>query len=81
MAGSDTGIILTAKQCIEIGRHAIVKNYYYQAVNWMETARDKVTSENDVTASLTDAVEQLETAKIVVCHLSFQPNAPHVYKT
>ena len=66
MSGVDTGIILTAKQCIEMGRHAIDKDYYYQAINWMETAIVKITSENDTTTSLADAEVQLETAIKVV---------------
>ena len=66
VAGIDTGITLSAKQCIEIGSHAIAKDYFYQAINWMETAVAKITSENDRTASLTEAEIQLETAKKVV---------------
>ena len=66
MAGIDTGIILSAEQCIELGSHAIFNHYYYQSIDWMETAVAKVASENDTTVSLTMAEVQLETAKEVV---------------
>ena len=72
VAGIDTGIVLTAKQCIEIGHLAIATDYYYQAIDWMATAVHKVISEADVTVSLAQAQMELETAKIVVreqqCH-------------
>ena len=66
MAGVNTGIILSAKQCIEIGLLAITENYYYQAVNWMETALARVRLQNDCTASLLEAEIQFESAKKVV---------------
>ena len=66
MAGVDTGINLSAKQCVEMGSHAMGKEYYYQAITWMEAAVSKIASENDTTASLTEAEIQLETAKEVV---------------
>ena len=66
MAGVDTRITLSAIQCIELGIHAISKDYYYQAINWMEAAVSKIASENDTTASLTEAEIQLETVKKVV---------------
>ena len=62
----DTGITLSAKQCIVIGSHAISTDYYYQAIDWMETALAKVTYENDTTVTLVCAKEQLDTSKKVV---------------
>ena len=66
MAGVETGVELSAKQCLEIGRQAIANEYYYQAVNWAETALAKVRLQNDTTASLTEAEIQFETARKVV---------------
>ena len=66
IAGVDAGIQLTAQQCIEIRRQAIVDDYYYQAIDWMETAINKIRLQNDTTASLVEAETQLETAKKVV---------------
>ena len=66
MAGVDTGITLSAKQCIEIGRQAISEKRYYQAVSWMETALARLRLHNDRTASLTEAEIEFERAKKVV---------------
>ena len=66
MAGVDSGIILTAKQCIEIGSQAIKEDHYYQAVNWMEAALAKIRCQNDTSASLTEAESEFERAKKVV---------------
>ena len=66
MAGVDTGITLSAKQCIEIGRHAITEEYYYQAVNWMQTALAWIRLRNDSTASLSEAETEFERARKVV---------------
>ena len=65
VAGVDTGIILSAKQCVEFGSHAIGKSYYYQAIDWMEVALAKIAKGNDTTVALTEADIQLETAKKV----------------
>ena len=67
IAGGDAGIQLSAKECIEIGRQAIAEDYFYQAIDWMGTAVEKVRLQNDNTTSLTEAEIQLETAKKVVC--------------
>ena len=66
MAGMDTGIVLSAKQCLEIGQEAVSRGYYYQAVDWMETVLNKISSENDTTADLEEAQIELDTAKKVV---------------
>ena len=66
MAGVDTGITLSAKHCIEIGRQAIAEGYYYQAVDWMETALVKTRLQRDTTASPTEAKIQFQMAKKVV---------------
>ena len=66
MAGTDFGINLSAKHCIEIGRRAIVDGNYYQAVDWMGTALAKVRLQNDTTATLTEAEIEFETAVKVV---------------
>ena len=71
MAGIDTGIGLSAKQCIEIGRQAIKLKHYYQAVNWMQTAVDKIRLRNDTTTSLTEAEIELGRAKKEVSLASF----------
>ena len=62
----DTGIVLSAKQCLEIGQEAVSRGYYYQAVDWMETVLNKISSENDTTADLEEAQIELDTAKKVV---------------
>ena len=67
MAGIDAGVVLSAKQCIEIGHQAIAQDYHYQAVEWIGTALTKIRHQNDTTASLTGAEIQFETAKKVVC--------------
>ena len=66
MAGVDKGIKLSAKQCIEIGLQAMTEKHYYQAVNWMETAIDRIRLHNDSTESLNEAEIQFERAKKVV---------------
>ena len=66
MAGFDTGVVLSARQCLEIGHHAMDKDRFYQAINWMETGLIKIRAENDSSASLEVAKELLETAKKVV---------------
>ena len=66
MAGVDTGITLSAKQCIEIGRQAITEERYYQAVSWMETALARTRFHTDTTASLNEAEIEFERAKQVV---------------
>ena len=66
VAGTDAGIVLSAKQCIEFGIQAMAKGFYYQAIDWMQTAGKKVTSEADVTVDLEEAKIELETAKKVV---------------
>ena len=66
LAGVHTGIKLSAKQCIEIGHQAMFDEYFYQAVEWMETALTKIRLQNDTTTSLAEAEIQFETAKKVV---------------
>ena len=66
VAGIDTGIRLTAQQSMEIGNRAIAMEYYYQAVSWMEAAYADVVSHADNSTNLAEALEQLETAKLVV---------------
>ena len=67
LAGRDAGLILSAKQCIEIGIQAIGRGFFYQAIEWMQTAVDKILYEEDVSVELQEAEMQLETSKIVVC--------------
>ena len=67
MAGTDAGIILTAEQCIQIGDHALASQFYYQAVEWMETAMHKITHEADASATLEIAKKGLGTVKNLVC--------------
>ena len=62
MGGTDAGIILTAEECIQIGHHAVNSAYYYQAVEWMETAVHKITYEADSSATLENARKGLESA-------------------
>ena len=57
--------MLSAKQCLEIGRQAVVDDYFYQAVEWMEAALTKIRTQNDQTATLAEAEIQFETAKKV----------------
>ena len=57
---------MSAKQCIEIGSQAIYREFYYQAVNWMETALAKIQLQNDTSASMTEAESEFERAKKVV---------------
>lgn len=66
VAGVYNGIVLSARQCIEIGHHAIARGFYYQAINWMSTAVDKVTTKGDATVDLQEAEIELETAKKAV---------------
>ena len=63
MAGIDAGIVLSAKQCIEIGQEALHRSHYYLAIEWMETALNKVNSSADNTADLDEAVVELHHAK------------------
>ena len=65
MAGMDTEIHLSAEQCIEIGIQAIGRGRCYQAIDWMETAVNKVKSKGDATVSLEEAQMQLKTAEKV----------------
>ena len=67
MAGTDAGIVLTAEECIQIGDHALASRFYYQAVDWLETAVQKITYEGDVSTTLENAKDLLETAKNMVC--------------
>ena len=76
VAGVDTGIHLSAKQCVEMGSHAMGKDYYYQAITWMEAAVSKIVSEKDTTANLTESEMQLETAKEVVSAATRFANQP-----
>ena len=62
MGGTDAGIILTAEECIQIGHHSINSAYYYQAIEWMETAVHKITYEADSSATLENAKKGLESA-------------------
>ena len=75
MASVDTGIILSAKQCIDIGHQAITEKRYYQSVRWMETALTRVQDHNDSTASLNEVETQIEWTKKLVSlcksHLSY----------
>ena len=66
IAGMDAGILLTARQCIEIGIQAMARKFCYQAIDWMEAAVKRITADFDTTASLEEAQVQLETAKKVV---------------
>ena len=72
VAGVDAGIILTAKQCIEIGHHAIAKGYYYQAITWMTSALNKIITKGDTTVDLKEAEVELKTAKKIVSLAKFQ---------
>ena len=66
----DTGLVLSANQCLEIGQEAVTRGYYYQAIGWMETAVNKITSENDTTMDLKETEIELDTAKKVVSSMS-----------
>ena len=69
LAGVDVGIVLSAKQCVEIGQEALAKGFYYQAIDWIQTALNKITTENDTTADLAETKTELRIAQKVV---SFQ---------
>ena len=69
----DAGIILSAKQCIEFGLQSLATGFYYQAIDWMQTAVKKVTSQADVTADLEESRIQLETTKKLVGSYAFLP--------
>lgn len=69
VAGLDAGIVLSAKQCVALGHHAIAKDFYYQAIDWMATAVNKVMAQADITVDLKEAEAELETAKQVVSQL------------
>ena len=71
MSDIDTGIVLSAKQCMEMGQQAIIKGHFYQAIEWMQTALAKVLLQNCTTLSSTEADIQLQTAKKVVCLTTF----------
>ena len=51
---------------MEFGIQAMAKGFYYQCIDWMETAVKKATSKADVTVDLEEAKLQLEKAKKVV---------------
>ena len=74
MAGTDAGIVLTAEQCIQIGDLALASQFYYQAVEWMETAIHKITFEGDASATLETAKKGLETVKNMVCTQNTNPS-------
>ena len=71
MAGIDAGIILSAIQCIDFGNQAMRSDYHYQAVEWMETAVQKVKFERDTSTTLEKAAAGLETAKNMVVIIVF----------
>ena len=72
MAGIDTGITLSAKQCIEIGLQSIAEKDYYLAASWMETALATIRLHNDSTTSLHEAEIEFERAKKLVRLTGFQ---------
>ena len=74
IASVDTGVALSARHCIEIGHQAMVEGYYYQAINWMETAIAKIRLQNDTTSSLAEAEIQFKIAKMQVTTRRFIPN-------
>ena len=66
VAGRETGIRLSAKQCIEIGNKALADGYYYQAIDWMQTAVNKSSFQGDSTVDFSEAQIELETARKTV---------------
>ena len=66
VADGDNGVVVSARQCIEIGHHAIARGFYYQAIDWMGVAVNKITAKGDTTVELKAAQVELETAKKAV---------------
>ena len=67
---------MTAEQCIQIADHALANSHNYQAVEWGETALQKIQEEDDTTATMETAVKSLESFKNLVrkfpCDGSYQ---------
>ena len=64
--GTDAGIILSAEQCTQIGIHARVSGLYYQSMDWLSTAMEKVLIEGDMAGNLEDIREEFEFAEMAV---------------
>ena len=67
VAGTNAEIILSARQCTEIGIHAVATNFFYQAVQWLDTAINKIIAQGDTGGVLLEEAQtQLEIAKMAV---------------
>lgn len=66
VAGTDVGITLSVEQCTEIGVHARVSGYYYQAMDWLNAAMNKIIIESGTRRNLEDVQEEFEFAKLAV---------------
>lgn len=62
------GIQLSAQQCLEFGREAVLQTFYTSGVEWMETAVSKAASEGRPAAALRAVQMELEMAKKAVSH-------------
>ena len=60
------GIQLSAQQCFELGREAVLQTFYTSGVEWMETAVAKAASEGRPTAELSAVQMELDMAKKAV---------------
>ena len=68
------GIQLSAQQCLEFGRLAIMQEFYYIGVEWMETAVAKAVSDCRPEADLSAFQMELEMAKKAVSSCHFDVN-------
>ena len=66
LGGTDVGIVLSAAECIEMGKQANAMSYFYLAVLWMETALTKIITEGDQSIDLPTAELELATTKALV---------------